>query len=89
MSSDGDKEPVRIARVDRYRGNLLAIAQAKMRPGRARVGGFVDSVADGQIGAMQPFAAADVNDFRVGGRNRDGADGAGRLRSKMGFQVRP
>ena len=59
--------------------NLLAVAQAEVRPGGAGVGGLVDSVADRQIGTMQSFATADVDDVRIRGRDRDRADRAGRL----------
>ena len=33
----------------------------------------------GEVGALQAFAAADVDDVRIGRRDRDGADRAGRL----------
>ena len=79
MSEHGDEEPVGIARVDGDLRNLLAVAQAEMRPGLAGVGGFVDAVADGEVGPLQALAAADVDDVRIGGRDGDGADGAGRL----------
>ena len=48
-----------------------------MGPGFAGVGGFVDAVADGEIGADDAGAGADVDDVGVGGRYGDGADGAG------------
>ena len=44
-----------------------------------RVGGFVDAVADGEIGPLQAFAAADVDDVGIGRRDGERADGAGRL----------
>ena len=44
-----------------------------------RVGGLVDAVAVGEIGPLQALAAADVDDVRVGRRDGEGADGAGRL----------
>ncbi len=79
MSRDGDEEPVGIARIDGHHGNLLPIAQAEMRPGRTGIDGLVDTVADGEIGTMQPFPAADVDDVGIGRCNDDCADGAGRL----------
>ena len=57
-----DEEPVGIAGIDGHLGNLLAVAQAEVRPGLAGVGGLVDAVADGEVWPMQSFAAADVND---------------------------
>jgi len=41
----------------------------QMLPGLARVGGFVDAVADGEIGAAQAFSAADVDDIWIRGRD--------------------
>ena len=75
MAQHGGEEMVGIARIDGQRGNLLAVAQAEVRPGLAGVGGFVDAVADGEIGTLQAFAAGDVNDVRIRGRDRDGANG--------------
>ena len=68
-----------IARVDGDLRDLLAVAQAEMRPGLAGVGGFVDAVADREIGTLQSLAAADVDDVRIGRRDGDRADGSGRL----------
>ena len=79
MSGDRDEQPVRIVRIDGHLRNLLPVAQPKMRPGRARVGGLVDAIAHRKIGTMQSFAAAHVDDIRIGGRDRDRADRAGRL----------
>ena len=79
MSGDRDEKAVGIARIDGHLGNLLAIAQAEVRPGLAAVGGLVDAIADGEVGTMQSFTAADVDDLRVGGRDGDGADRAGGL----------
>src|SRR5205807_9234897 len=52
---------------------------AKVRPRFAGVGGFVDAVAGGEVGTLQPFAAADVDHVWIGGRHGDGADRAGGL----------
>ena len=79
MPGHRDEESIGIARIDRDLRDLLAVAQAEMRPGFARVGRFVDAVADGQIGPMQAFAAADIDDVRIRNRHRDRADGTGRL----------
>ncbi len=48
-----------------------------MCPRCAAVGGLVDAVADRQVGTVQSFAAGDVDDIGIGGRNLDGADRAG------------
>ena len=66
-------------RIDLDIGDHLRIAQAQVRPGLAGVGGFVHAVAGGEIGADDARAGADVDDVGVGGRDGDGADGAGGL----------
>ncbi len=38
MAEHGDEQPVRVLRVDRDRGDLLAVAQAEMLPRLAAVG---------------------------------------------------
>jgi hypothetical protein len=79
VPEDGREDAVRIARIDDDRRNLLPPAQAEVGPVRAGVGGLVDAVSRGEIGALEPFAAADVQDVGVGGSDGDRADGAGRL----------
>jgi hypothetical protein len=70
-------------RIDDDGGDLLGVAQtgiyANVLPALAGVGGFVDAVADREIRALETFAAAYINDARIGGRDRQGADGAGVL----------
>src|ERR1700757_4422092 len=60
-----------------------------MRPGFARVRRFVDTVSDRQIGAVQSLATADVDDVRLRGRDRDGANRARRLIIKDGIPGTP
>ena len=79
MTGDSNEESIRISRIDRDLRNLLSIAQSQMRPGFSRVGRFVNAVADGKIGSMQTFAAADINDIRIGNRHGDGTDRTGWL----------
>src|ERR1700704_5133132 len=55
-----------------------------MRPGFSCIGGFVDAVADGKIGAGQAFAACNINDVRVGRSDGDGAYLLRRLRIEDG-----
>ena len=73
------KDLVGIARIDGELRNLLAVAQAKVRPGLARVGRFVNAVADRQVRPMQPLTAADIDNIRVRRRYGNRADGAGGL----------
>ena len=73
------RKALRIAGSSAELGDLLAVAKSQMRPGLAGIGGFVNPVADREIGAVQSFAAADVNDIGIWTAHRDGADGAGGL----------
>src|SRR5437660_918809 len=50
-----------------------------MLPGPPGVRRLVDTVADRKIGTTQPFAATDINDVRVGGRDRQRSDRTRRL----------
>jgi len=68
MTGNGGKNFIGIARINGELRNLLALAKAKMRPGLACVGGFVDAVADGEVRPVQPLTAPDINNF--------GSDGA-------------
>jgi hypothetical protein len=79
VAEDGDEYPVRIARVDGDLWNLLSVAEAEVRPRLAGVGRLVDPVTGREVGALQPFPAADVHDVRVRRSERDRADRAGRL----------
>ena len=73
------KHLVRIARIDGELRNLLAVAQAKVRPGLARVGRFVNAIAYRQIRPMQPLTAAHIDNIRVRRRYGNRADRAGGL----------
>ena len=79
MAGHRDQNVVRVARIDGDLRNLLAIAQAEVRPGLSRIRRFVNAVANGEVGPLKTFAACDVNDVRVGRRDGDGADGLRRL----------
>ena len=79
VAEGGDEEAVGIARVDEDGGDLLGVAESEVTPGLAGVGGLVHAVADGEIGALESFAAAHVDGVGVGGGEGDGADGAGGL----------
>src|SRR6266478_5026101 len=80
MSLGGDENAVGIFRVDEDGGDLLRVAQVlQMCPRFPRVGGFVDAVTGRKIRALQSFAAADIDDVRIGRGNGQRADGASRL----------
>src|SRR5208283_4394935 len=65
--------------------NLLAVSQAEVRPGRAGIGGLVDTISNRQIGTMQTFAAGNIDNVGIGRRDFDGADGASRLAVEDGL----
>ena len=79
MAEDGDEELVGVARIDGDLRDLLAVAQAEVGPGFAGVGGFVEAIAGGEIGALEAFAAAGVDDVGIGGGDGERADGSGGL----------
>ena len=79
VSEDGCEEAVLIAGVDGEGGDLLAVAEAEVGPAFAGVDGFVDAVADREVGALEAFAAGDVDKVGIGGGDGDGADGLGGL----------
>ena len=80
MAERGDVDDVGVVRIHEDLADLLRVAQADMRPAPAAVGGFVYAVALGDVRAHVGFAAAGVDDLRVGRRDRDRADRADRLR---------
>src|SRR5262249_17878642 len=63
MSEDGHVDTVRILRINEHGTNLLAVTKPQVLPALAPIDRFVDAVAHGQIGSLQPFAAAHVNDL--------------------------
>src|SRR5262249_41069394 len=79
MPERGDKQAIRVLRIDRDLRNLLGVAKPEMRPRRSGVSGFVHAVADREVGPGQASPAADINDFRIARRDRDPADRSGRL----------
>ena len=79
MTERGDEQAIGILRIDGDLRNLLRIAEAQVRPRRAGVGRLVDAVADREVRARQPFAAADVEDVGIRRRNRHPANRSGRL----------
>ena len=79
MTEGRDEQPVGILRVDGDVRDLLRVAQTEVRPRPAGVGRLVDAVAGREVGTMEAFPAADVDDVGVGRRDGDGADRPGRL----------
>ena len=79
MSEHRHEQPIRIFRIDRDLRNLLSVTQAEVCPCSPGVRGFVDAIAGREVGTLQPFTAAGVDDVRVGWRNRKGADRSGGL----------
>ena len=79
MAEDGHEESVRVAWVDHNLCDLLPVAQAEMGPVLSGVGGAVDAVSGREVGALQSFATADIEDVGVGGCHGDGADRTGGL----------
>ena len=70
MTQDGGKDPVRVPRVDGELRDLLALAQSEMGPGPAGVDGFIDAVADREVGSLKAFAAPDIDDVGIRGARR-------------------
>ena len=80
MSFGGNENAVGIFRVDENCSDLLGVTEVlQMRPRFSGVGGFVDAIAGREIRALQSFAAAHVNDIRVGRSNGKRADGTAGL----------
>src|SRR6266568_1841933 len=79
MTEHGDKKAIRIPRVDNNRTDLLPVAEAQVLPRFAAVDRFVKAIAGGQIGPLQAFATADINDPGIGGCDRERADRSGWL----------
>ena len=76
MTEDSHEDPVRVYRIDDDLRYLLAVAQSQVHPRLSAVGGLVDPIAGGKVGALQPFTGADVDDARIGWRNGDRSDRA-------------
>ena len=74
MTEDRHEDAVRVGRIDRDARDLLAIAQPEMLPRAPRIVRAIEAVAGGQIGALQSFAAAHVDDVGVRRRYLDRPD---------------
>src|SRR5713101_485609 len=65
MPQSGDEHDVWIARIDQNTGDVAGVFEADVLPGFSAVGGFVHSVAVGDVGVNAIHAAADVNNVGV------------------------
>ncbi len=80
MPFDGHEEPFCIVRVDDdIRGFAASSHAPEMSPRFFPRRWITYAVPDGQVGALQTFATANVHNVGIGRRDRDGADAAGRL----------
>ena len=85
MAEGSDVEAVGVFGIDFNVGDHLGIAKTEVSPALAGVDGFIDTIAGGEIGADDASTGADVDDVGVGGRDSDGADGAGGLGIEEGL----
>src|SRR5260370_7676900 len=76
MTFDGNEHAIRIFGIDEGCGGLVGRAEAEVLRGPSGISRFVDAVAGAEVRALQPFAAAYVDDVGIGRRNGDGADRA-------------
>src|SRR6266852_463022 len=75
MSECGNEDEVGIMIIDKDFGDVLAIAQADIRPRFAAIDGFVKAVAIGNIVSQALLARADIEHVRIRWSDRDRADG--------------
>jgi hypothetical protein len=73
-----DPDDVRICRVNANRRDLAGVVEPREPPGGAAVNRFVDPAARGDVAAQTVRPGADVNDVRIGIRDRDRPDRAER-----------
>ena len=79
MTFHCDEQAIRILGIDENCGDLLCVAKAEMLPGVSRVGGFIKTVAGGQIRTLQALTAAYVENIGIGRGDGDRSDRAGAL----------
>ncbi len=85
MAEDRREYPVRIGGIDRQVWNLLTIPQTELTPRASSVVRAVHTVADGQVGAVESFPAADIDYVGIGWSDGDRADGLARLIVEYGL----
>ncbi len=76
VAERGDVDAIRVRRIHHDAADLSRAVEADMGPGLAGVGGFEHADAVGVLAADIGLAGADIDDVRVRGRHRNGADGA-------------
>ena len=74
MASDGNQNCIGIARVNGNLRDLLPVAQTKVQPGATRICRSVNPVSDRQVGSLQAFATAGINNAGIGWCYGDTAD---------------
>ena len=79
MAGDGDQNRVGVTRINGDLRNLLPIAQTQVHPGVARICRSVNPVSDRQVGSLQAFATAGINNAGIGWCYGDTADRPSRL----------
>ncbi len=67
-------DQVRVGRMDANPGNIPGFLQTDMAPGLAAVRGLVGTVTPGNTVAQLRLARADIDDIRIAGSQRNGAD---------------
>ena len=75
MAKRRNQHAVGIFWIDDQLADRPRIAQADVLPGLAAVNRFVNAVTMGCVATNAPFARSDVDDVRIGRRNRQAADG--------------
>ena len=65
MTEAGNEHDVGIRRMNDETTHLLDVSESDMLPSVAAVGRFEDAVADAEVGPVQSFAGADVEDVRM------------------------
>src|SRR5437879_13827705 len=75
MAARRDVNDIGVGRIDNDSADGLRVLQAEVSPMSAAIGGAPNAVADRGTLAIVGFTRAHVNDFLVGRRDGDGADG--------------
>ena len=81
MALCGDQHHIGVARIDHDARDVPGVVEPRVRPGPAGVGGLPHAVAERCVLARGGLAGADVDDVRVRGRYRDGANRPERARA--------
>ncbi len=76
MAERGYEDDVGIFGMHQNAADLEGVAQAKIAPGFAGVGGFVDSIAKCDVGAHVGFSGSDVDGVGVGRRDGESSNGS-------------